>query len=99
MKQFLYISLVCGVIAGAGVFSICHNILHFVIPRVVAILGIISAIITIKDKDLSGLLKLGGIMINLMPLLGSLLALIKLMHREYLELLIMDSECSLLATY
>lgn len=45
-----------------------------VIPRVVAILGIISAIITIKDKDLSGLLKLGGIMINLMPLLGSLLA-------------------------
>ena len=45
-----------------------------VIPRVVAILGIISATITIKDKDLSGLLKLGGIMINLMPLLGSLLA-------------------------
>ena len=34
-----------------------------VIPRVVAILGIISATITIKDKDLSGLLKLGGIMI------------------------------------
>ena len=65
-----------------------------VIPRVVAILGIISATITIKDKDLSGLLKLGGIMINLMPLLGSLLALIKLMHREYLELFIMDSECS-----
>ena len=40
-----------------------------VIPRVV-ILGIISATITIKDKDLSGLLKLGGIMIDLMPLLG-----------------------------
>ena len=73
IETVLYISLVCGVIAGAGVFSICHNIL-LVIPRVVAILGIISAIITIKDKDLSGLLKLGGIMINLMPLLGSLLA-------------------------
>ena len=73
MKQFLYISLVCGVIAGAGVFSICHNILHLLFLELF-ILGIISAIITIKDKDLSGLLKLGGIMINLMPLLGSLLA-------------------------
>lgn len=74
MKQFLYISLVCGVIAGAGVFFNMPQYPSFVIPRVVAILGIISATITIKDKDLSGLLKLGGIMINLMPLLGSLLA-------------------------
>ena len=74
MKQFLYISLVCGVIAGAGVFFSMPQYPSLVIPRVVAILGIISAIITIKDKDLSGLLKLGGIMINLMPLLGSLLA-------------------------
>ena len=73
MKQFLYISLVCGVI-GAGVFFNMPQYPSLVIPRVVAILGIISAIITIKDKDLSGLLKLGGIMINLMPLLGSLLA-------------------------
>ncbi|UUY76398.1 hypothetical protein NUT37_00115 [Staphylococcus haemolyticus] len=74
MKQFLYISLVCGVIAGAGVFFNMPQYPSLVIPRVVAILGIISATITIKDKDLSGLLKLGGIMINLMPLLGSLLA-------------------------
>ena len=58
MKQFLYISLVCGVIAGAGVFFNMPQYPSLVIPRVVAILGIISAIITIKDKDLSGLLKL-----------------------------------------
>lgn len=58
----------------AGVFFNMPQYPSLVIPRVVAILGIISAIITIKDKDLSGLLKLGGIMINLMPLLGSLLA-------------------------
>ena len=73
MKQFLYISLVCGVIVGRCLFNM-PQYPSLVIPRVVAILGIISAIITIKDKDLSGLLKLGGIMINLMPLLGSLLA-------------------------
>ena len=43
------------------------------IPRFVAILGIISAI-TIRDKEISGMLKLGGIMINIMPLLGSVIA-------------------------
>ena len=74
MKQFLYISLVCGVIVWGRCLFNMPQYPSLVIPRVVAILGIISAIITIKDKDLSGLLKLGGIMINLMPLLGSLLA-------------------------
>ena len=63
MKQFIYISLVCGIISGAGIF------LQFV-----AILGIISAAITIRDKEISGMLKLGGIMINIMPLLGSVIA-------------------------
>ena len=42
------------------------------IPRFVAILGIIA--ITIRDKEISGMLKLGGIMINIMPLLGSVIA-------------------------
>ena len=42
--------------------------------RFVAILGIISAAITIRDKEISGMLKLGGIMINIMPLLGSVIA-------------------------
>ena len=37
------------------------------------ILGIISAAITIRDKEISGMLKLGGIMINIMPLLGSVI--------------------------
>ena len=73
IETVLYISLVCGVIWGRCLFNM-PQYPSLVIPRVVAILGIISAIITIKDKDLSGLLKLGGIMINLMPLLGSLLA-------------------------
>ena len=57
IETVLYISLVCGVIAGAGVFFNMPQYPSLVIPRVVAILGIISAIITIKDKDLSGLLK------------------------------------------
>ena len=39
-----------------------------IIPRCVAILGIISALITIKDKEINIMLKLGGVMINLLPL-------------------------------
>ncbi|SUM69743.1 membrane protein [Staphylococcus saccharolyticus] len=41
------------------------------IPRLVAILGIISVLITIKDKKINSMLKLGGMMINILPLLGS----------------------------
>ncbi|GGG96120.1 hypothetical protein E2558_10855 [Staphylococcus pragensis] len=73
MKQFLYISLICGVISGVGIFFNLPNYPSLVIPRLVSIVGIISAILTFKDKNLSAMLKLGGIMINIMPLLGSLL--------------------------
>ena len=72
VKQFIYISLVCGIISGAGIFYNYHYP-SMMIPRFVAILGIISAI-TIRDKEISGMLKLGGIMINIMPLLGSVIA-------------------------
>ena len=58
MKQFLYISFSMWCDSWAGVFFNMPQYPSLVIPRVVAILGIISAIITIKDKDLSGLLKL-----------------------------------------
>lgn len=44
-----------------------------ILPRVVAIVGIISALITIKDKDINAMLKLGGVMINVIPLLGSMI--------------------------
>ena len=73
MKQFLYISLVCGIISGAGIFLQLPHYPSMMIPRFVAILGIISAAITIRDKEISGMLKLGGIMINIMPLLLSLI--------------------------
>lgn len=74
MKQFIYISLVCGIISGAGIFLQLPHYPSMMIPRFVAILGIISVAITIRDKEISGMLKLGGIMINIMPLLGSVIA-------------------------
>ena len=69
MKQFIYISLVCGIISGAGIFLQLPHYPSMMIPRFVAILAI-----TIRDKEISGMLKLGGIMINIMPLLGSVIA-------------------------
>ena len=59
MKQFIYISLVCGIISGAGIFLQLPHYPSMMIPRFV---------------EISGMLKLGGIMINIMPLLGSVIA-------------------------
>ncbi|WP_218047462.1 hypothetical protein [Staphylococcus pasteuri] len=73
MKQFIYISLLCGVISGAGVFFNMPHYPSFIIPRIVAIVGVINAILTIRDKESSFMLSIGGIMINLLPLLGSFL--------------------------
>lgn len=73
-KILLYISLICGVIAGAGIFFNVPNYANFTIPRLFAFVGMISVLLTFKDKSVGFMLKLGGIMINLMPLLGSLLA-------------------------
>ena len=58
---------------GAGIFLHMPHYPSLIIPRCVAILGIISALITIKDKEINIMLKLGGVMINLLPLLGSLI--------------------------
>ncbi|MBL7566014.1 hypothetical protein [Staphylococcus saccharolyticus] len=64
-------SLICGIISGAGIFLHMPHWPSLMIPRLVAILGIISVLITIKDKKINSMLKLGGMMINILPLLGS----------------------------
>lgn len=73
MKQFIYISSLWHYFRSRDILQLPHYP-SMMIPRFVAILGIISAAITIRDKEISGMLKLGGIMINIMPLLGSVIA-------------------------
>lgn len=73
MKQFLYIALFCGVIAGVGIFFNFPHYPTLFLPRLLAMIGLISAIITFKDKDMSTSLNLGSVLINLLPLIGSLL--------------------------
>ncbi|MCG7339972.1 hypothetical protein MHZ36_11800 [Staphylococcus sp. ACRSN] len=71
MYKFLYVSLVCGIISGAGIFLKIPHYPNLTIPVIISLIGIISAIMTIKDKKISGMLRLGGILINVMPLLGA----------------------------
>ncbi|MBO1199147.1 hypothetical protein J3T65_06100 [Staphylococcus simiae] len=71
MKQFLYIALICGVISGLGVFLHMPQYPSMWVPRFVSIIGVISTILTFKDKNISSSLKFGGILINLLPMCGT----------------------------
>lgn len=72
MKKFLYLSLACAVIAGLGLFFGLPKYPTPVIPFIIALIGLILAITTVKDKEISAGLKLGGILVNLMPTLAGL---------------------------
>ncbi|MUK59875.1 hypothetical protein GNQ68_43085 [Pseudomonas aeruginosa] len=74
MKQFLYIALVCSVIAGLGAFLHRPQYPSMTIPRIVSILGIISAMLTFKDKQISASLKFSALLINVLPLCGTFVA-------------------------
>ena len=74
MTQCLYIALVCGVIAGLGAFLHIPQYPSMTIPRIVAILGIISAMLTFKDKQISASLKFSALLINVLPLCGTFVA-------------------------
>lgn len=69
MYKYLYISLICGIISGAGIFLKIPQYPSLFIPMVISLIGMIAAIVTIRDKQVSSMLRLGGILINLMPLL------------------------------
>jgi len=72
MYKYLYVSLICGLLAGAGIFLKTPIFSSFFLPIVIGAIGIIAALITIPNKEINGLLKLGGVLINLMPILGAL---------------------------
>lgn len=71
MYKFLYVALICGLLAGAGIFLKMPQYPKLAIPMIIAVIGIIATVVTIPNKEISGMLKFGGILINLMPLLGA----------------------------
>ena len=72
MKKFLYLSLVCAVIAGLRIFFEQPKYPNPVIPFIIALIGLILAISTFKDKEITMGLKIGGVLVNLMPTLAGL---------------------------
>lgn len=73
MRKFLYLALICGLISGAGIFMEMPHYPTPIIPISVAVIGILCALLTITDKETNKMLTLGGILINLMPLLAAFL--------------------------
>ncbi|MDW4159881.1 hypothetical protein QI245_11640 [Staphylococcus saprophyticus] len=72
MIKFLYVSLVCGLLSGAGIFLKTDIFPSMAVPMIFGVIGIIAALITISDKEINGMLKFGGVLINTMPILGAL---------------------------
>ncbi|WP_436862016.1 hypothetical protein [Staphylococcus caeli] len=72
MYKFLYVSLICGLLAGAGIFLKIEIFPSIAVPIILGSIGIIAALITIPDKEISPMLKFGGVLINFMPIMGAL---------------------------
>lgn len=72
MYKFLYISLICGLLAGAGIFLKIAIFPSIAVPIILGSIGMIAAVITIPDKEISPMLKFGGVLINFMPIMGAL---------------------------
>lgn len=71
MEKFLYVALFCGILSGGGMFMGMPPFPSVALPIIISLIGIICSLITIKDKDVNGFLKLGGVLINIMPLFGA----------------------------
>ncbi len=70
MRKFIYITLICGILSGAGVFMNFPQYPNLLIPAGFSILGILCVCVTIPDKQTSNMLKFGGFLINFMPLMA-----------------------------
>lgn len=76
MKIGLYIALICGVVAGATIFFQAPLFPSLIFPVIIGMIGIIATLWTLPQHDISPMLKLGGIMINLFPVVAGILQLI-----------------------
>ncbi|MDO5376226.1 MAG: hypothetical protein Q4F01_08580 [Staphylococcus rostri] len=76
MKIGLYIALLCGIISGACIF---FNVVLFpsmIFPVVIGMIGIIATLWTLPNAEISNMLKLGGIMVNVFPVIAGLMQIL-----------------------
>ncbi|WP_353420659.1 hypothetical protein [Staphylococcus coagulans] len=67
MKWGLYIALVCGILSGATIFFQVPIFPSIVFPVLIGIIGIIATLWTLPNRAISSMLKVGGVLINLLP--------------------------------
>ncbi|EMC0299367.1 hypothetical protein U9W61_002293 [Staphylococcus pseudintermedius] len=75
MKIGLYIALICGVVAGATIFFQAPLFPSLIFPIIIGMVGIIATLWTLPQSDISPMLKLSGIMINLFPVVAGIFQL------------------------
>lgn len=75
MKIGLYIALICGIVAGTTIFFQAPLFPSLIFPIIIGMVGIIATLWTLPQSDISPMLKLGGIMINLFPVVAGLFQL------------------------
>lgn len=76
MKIGLYIALVCGVISGMVIFFQVPLFLSLFFPIIIGMIGIIAVLWTLPNTNISKMLKLGGLLINIFPVLAGLFQVI-----------------------
>ncbi|QLK86545.1 hypothetical protein [Staphylococcus sp. 17KM0847] len=75
MKIGLYIALICGVFSGLSIFFDINVFSSTIIPIILGMIGIIATLWTLPNPHISNMLKLGGIFINLFPVIVGLIQL------------------------
>ncbi|MDK3911352.1 hypothetical protein O0D32_06150 [Staphylococcus pseudintermedius] len=75
MKIGLYIALICGVVAGATIFFQAPLFPSLIFPIIIGMVGIIATLWILPQSDISPMLKLGGIMIKLFPVVAGIFQL------------------------
>lgn len=75
MKSGLYIALICGILSGAVIFFNVPLFPSPIFPVLIGLIGIIATICTFPNREISGMLKLGGIMVNLFPVVVGVISL------------------------
>ncbi|ALN77024.1 hypothetical protein BU586_07525 [Staphylococcus agnetis] len=80
MKIGLYIALICGFISGATIFFNVPLFPSYIFPVIIGLIGIIATLWTLPNPEMSGMLKLGGIMVNVFPVIVGIVTLIQSLH-------------------
>lgn len=75
LKSGLYIALICGILSGAVIFFNVPLFPSPVFAVIIGLIGIIATIWTFPNREISCMLKLGGIMVNLFPVIVGVITL------------------------